>query len=76
MPLIEYLMTDVRRTPATGPVRAGKWDMRVSWVEDSVRGFDLTMPEEDYTPSKGIAAVEAEVQKHSQIIGTKRTVGG
>ena len=75
MSKISYRITDSRVVPAAHPSRRGMEDMIIVWLEDGARPYQTFIPAEDYTPDKGIAAVEAEVDKHALIIGHEGSRG-
>lgn len=75
MPEIKYKITDVRPVPSADSNRRGQQDMLISWVEDGVRPYSLTMPADIYTAQKGLEAVVAEVTLHSHIVNTEGSVG-
>lgn len=76
MPEITYRVTDVRPIPSTDLERRGKEEMLVSWIEDGVRPYQLTLHMEDYSSEKALALVRDQVAAHARIIGVEGKVGG
>ena len=69
MPDIEFMITDSRPIPSIDPARRGMEDMLVSWVEDGVRPYQLTIHSEQYNPNAAMEMVRLAVTEHSLIIG-------
>lgn len=75
MAQITYMITEIKERPSVAPGRPGKTDMLIGWVEDGLRPYMLVMHGEDYSPAGAIRLIEAEVHKHSMIIGHTGRVG-
>ena len=75
MPKIAYTITDYREAPNPEPGHPGEMVMLVSWMEDGMRPYALSMPRDGFSPERAIAAVQAKVLEHSHLIGVSGEVG-
>jgi len=50
------------RAPSVVPERFGKWDMVIPYSIDGVGPWEVRVPEEDYSASKGEEAVRRAAQ--------------
>ena len=71
---ISYRITNVKEMPSLDPESVGKVNMLVTWIEDGARSYNLTIPEDKYSPEEARRQVEAEVKRHAALIGTEGKV--
>ena len=62
-------IVDVRDAPDLTIERAGKMNVQVTYNVDEMRQYTITMPKEDFTPSKAMEKIKADEQERLRLIG-------